>query len=293
MPQYNPKDLQERYQKLPPPLKDAFFNPDVSEKVFQTGRKFGLNIEKIGLLAEEVAYIVLGLSRPELFIKELGSKLEVDLDRAREIAKEINHQIFFPLRQALKETHQIEFGEEAFKEAGVMPPAPKIPEGPGLINLGLNQSAEAKPETKPKETATSTYAPEKEKPSPKPPETAKTQEFIIKTPEKIKKVFEKQMTKPVQPTPPPKPAPSPIETKQETPSWVSSKPRPTQSATIDLGGQQKPLTQQPITQRIPPIDLRNAPKPAPAEEPQIQYTKPVLDKKIPYGGIDPYREQPR
>jgi hypothetical protein len=113
---YSRKEIEERYNHLPGVLQDALFDVDAAEKIFEIGRKHGLTIEKIGFLAEETGYIIMGFMHPREFVNSLAERLELDSGKARLIASDVNHQIFSPLRQSLKETHQMEVTEEEFQK---------------------------------------------------------------------------------------------------------------------------------------------------------------------------------
>lgn len=127
MQNYTQQELKERYEKLPEVLKDAMFNADIAAKIFEIGKKYGLTIEKTGLMAEEVGYLILGLTRPTELVNALDEALKVKENQAKEIASDLNRQIFFPLREALKTTHQIEIGgEEIQKEIIKAPLAPPL-----------------------------------------------------------------------------------------------------------------------------------------------------------------------
>ncbi|MEK7541793.1 MAG: hypothetical protein AAB533_03025 [Patescibacteria group bacterium] len=156
---YTKQQLQERYEKLPDALKDAMFSTDVADKIFETGKKNGLTIEKIGFLAEETGRVILGLTRPNEFVAVLTGRLSTPADAAQKIASDINHQIFFPLREILKSTHQVDIGDAARPAADIdlrraarpvtpvppaaqkpmapapPPPAPQKPPVPPLIDL--------------------------------------------------------------------------------------------------------------------------------------------------------------
>lgn len=112
---YTKQELTERYEKLPDALKDAMFSADVAEKIFAAGKKHGLTIEKIGFLAEETGRVILGVTRPNEFVAVLAERLGATPDAAQNIASDINHQIFFPLREILKTTHQVDIGEAAIQ----------------------------------------------------------------------------------------------------------------------------------------------------------------------------------
>jgi len=122
---FSHQQIDTQYQKLPDVLKDAMFSADVSDLVFEIGKKHGLSIDKIGLLADEIGYIIVGLARPSEFSKNLAQALGTDENQTREIAAEVNHQIFFPLREALKKTHQFDMREEEIQRREPPPPKPK------------------------------------------------------------------------------------------------------------------------------------------------------------------------
>src|SRR3989344_2939653 len=112
MPRFTKEEIQTRFQKLPPNLKDAIVDVDVSEKIFAIGESAGLTIEQIGTLAAETGYVTLGLTRPNEFVSALSKNLGISEDSAKKIAAEVNHQIFYPIREALKAAHQVEITYE-------------------------------------------------------------------------------------------------------------------------------------------------------------------------------------
>lgn len=108
MPRYPQPQIEERYEKLPEVLKEAMFSPENADLMFEVGKKFGLTLDKIGYMAEETGYVILGFTKPVEFIKQLEENLDIDSEKAEEIAAEINHRVFLPLREALKQAHQVE-----------------------------------------------------------------------------------------------------------------------------------------------------------------------------------------
>jgi hypothetical protein len=134
MAKFSQQLIDEQYKKLPQELKDAIFSVDIADRIFEIGRKFALTIEKNGFLAEETAFIVLGLLKPEEFTATIKNRLGVEDTEAQEISKEVNRQILLPIREALKRAHQIEIKEElgiTNKELGVNePPMATVPAKP-------------------------------------------------------------------------------------------------------------------------------------------------------------------
>ena len=50
----------------------------------------------------EAGYVMLGVTHPNDFIGNLAERLEVDKEKARAIAQEINEQIFKKVRESLR-----------------------------------------------------------------------------------------------------------------------------------------------------------------------------------------------
>ncbi|MDP3779416.1 MAG: hypothetical protein Q8R30_05240 [bacterium] len=119
---YNPEEVEQHFQQLPEALKEQMLSADNSERIFQVGKKFGLTVEQIGFLAEESGYVVLGLTHPNDFVTRLSEHLRIDLEQTKTIAREINHQIFFPLREMLKSAHQFEITQEKIQQSQPTPP---------------------------------------------------------------------------------------------------------------------------------------------------------------------------
>ena len=113
---YTNEQIKQQYEKLPLALKDAMYSADIAEKMVALGRKHGITIEQVGYMAEETGYVVLGLTRPTQFVTALREKLGIDDTLARKIASDINHEVFYPLRETLKSTHQVEVSEDAIQK---------------------------------------------------------------------------------------------------------------------------------------------------------------------------------
>ena len=89
-----PQQIREIYIKLPQDLKDAILGVDSTDIMRKIGEKHKLAIDKIGKMVGEAGYVMLGVTHPNEFIANLAERLEVDKEKARIIAQEINEQIF-------------------------------------------------------------------------------------------------------------------------------------------------------------------------------------------------------
>lgn len=107
MKNFTEEQIAQMYDNLPEDLKDAIFGVEMNEIVEKIGRENQLNIEQIGDLANETGMVMLGVTHPNEFIANLADRLEVDKEKARAIAQEINEQIFKPVRDSLRKIHNI------------------------------------------------------------------------------------------------------------------------------------------------------------------------------------------
>lgn len=142
MPRHPIELARKHYEGLPAVLKEALFSVDIAEQMAEIGKKFGLTIEQTGIMAEETGYVMLGLSRPNEMVGNLAAELGVDAGKAGDVAAEISHRIFFPLREQLKAAHNFDMSaadirQPAPEPAGVtrvsgmqMPPSVRPPIAP-------------------------------------------------------------------------------------------------------------------------------------------------------------------
>lgn len=111
----NEQDILKNYQSLPPDLREAIFSFENARAIEEIGKKYELYIDKIGELGNESSRVMLGLTHPKDFIANLSKRLGVDMEKAKEIAKDVNEQIFVKVRESLKKLHKIGEEEEDLK----------------------------------------------------------------------------------------------------------------------------------------------------------------------------------
>src|SRR3989338_1723288 len=112
MKNFTEEQIETMYKNLPNDLKTVFFSANKDETIESIGRKHNLNIEQIGDLANETGMVMLGVTHPNEFIGNLADRLEVDKEKARAIAGEINEQVFKKVRESLRKIHNMREGGE-------------------------------------------------------------------------------------------------------------------------------------------------------------------------------------
>lgn len=97
--------INEAYKKLPEEMKAILVSDETSEFVMNLGKKYQLHVDQTGALSNAIILIMVGLMRPNEFIPAVAKNLNIETDKAQQIAKEINDQIFAPIRESLKQVH--------------------------------------------------------------------------------------------------------------------------------------------------------------------------------------------
>src|SRR3989338_5600394 len=135
---YNTQQIRGIYSKLLNDIKEAIFSVDVSDKIIDIGKKHKLAVDKIGIIGNETSRVMLGVTHPNEFIGNLTERLEVDKEKARAIAGEINEQVFKKVRESLRKIHNMreEAEEEKVKKRGEEEKKKKVAVvGPWLSNI--------------------------------------------------------------------------------------------------------------------------------------------------------------
>lgn len=104
---YTYEQIKEAHKKLPKDLQDALYDVKITDIERAIGKRHGLMLDKIGKLIEETGLVMLGLTRPEDYIKNLAKRLEAPPEKAKAIADDINQQVFKPIRESLKKIHNV------------------------------------------------------------------------------------------------------------------------------------------------------------------------------------------
>lgn len=106
-------NLKQKFKGLPADLQDAIFDIDNAAVIEAVAKKYGLNVERAGELADEVGLLMVGAIHPKNFISNLNRRLGTDPETTKKIAQEINEQIFLKVKESLRKIHGVE--EESIK----------------------------------------------------------------------------------------------------------------------------------------------------------------------------------
>jgi len=121
--------LKKQFESIPEDVRAAISSIRVVEQLQEIGKKHRLHIDKIDVLFDEAGAVMLGLTHPRDFIGKLAQKLDIDKEKAKKIAQNVNEEIFKPIRKSLKKIHRIAEGQPI--QPTTKPEVP-TPEGVGL-----------------------------------------------------------------------------------------------------------------------------------------------------------------
>lgn len=169
--------MEEIYDNLPDDLQEAVVSLSTREFIKLVGEKSNLSPDKMAELEDETISVMLGITSPKEYVPNLGQRLNIDLKTAREMAEEINAQIFSKVRDSLKLIHGLTPESEVKTESIPIstpipatpqptqtPPAPPTPTPPS-VSIGEEKISPFEAKTKqeifraaPEESKQSGYA---------------------------------------------------------------------------------------------------------------------------------------
>jgi len=102
---YTKEQLQEQYKNLPPKIQALMGSASTIDNIIAIGKKYGLHIDQLNILSEEVSLILYGIEKPANFNANLRKYLGVSEDVANLITYDINQQVLAPIKEEIKELY--------------------------------------------------------------------------------------------------------------------------------------------------------------------------------------------
>ncbi len=96
------KLIKEQYAKLPPVLQEAMQSAHLHEQIAAIGAKHQLHIDQMGLLEDEVMFLMMGFTEPIEFPGHLQENLNISAEVAQKLAIDINENILLPIRDRME-----------------------------------------------------------------------------------------------------------------------------------------------------------------------------------------------
>jgi hypothetical protein len=105
--QLTEKQILDKYQTLPPKIKEALESTSYFEKIENIGKWFDLSRDDVDVLETTVGYIFLGFLPPQNLFKETNDYLEAEEKIVVEVIREINRRVLFPSHEELEKLYRL------------------------------------------------------------------------------------------------------------------------------------------------------------------------------------------
>lgn len=126
-----------KFFQLSQELQEIIPSIETADKIRAVAKKNGLDKSQLWSFSYIVGMVLLGETSITEFVKEIQKKCELDEKSARQVARDINQLVFLPVKEELKEIHNIaQWPREKESTASITLPEPKI-EG-NVVDLKTN-----------------------------------------------------------------------------------------------------------------------------------------------------------
>ncbi|OGG47678.1 hypothetical protein A2671_01600 [Candidatus Kaiserbacteria bacterium RIFCSPHIGHO2_01_FULL_49_13] len=102
---YSPAQLRVQLVKIPQDIRDLIGSDELGQKFDAIGKKHQLHVDQLGILGDEMNITLVGLSPAEKFASVISKELSIPMSKAEEITRDMNEQIFQPIRDSLKKIY--------------------------------------------------------------------------------------------------------------------------------------------------------------------------------------------
>jgi len=126
-------ELNANFSALPDGLKTHFASVKIVQKIIEIGEKYQLSKESTSQLSYIIAMVLLGKLNIVNFVKILQKKYDLEREQARQLARDINSEIFLPVKDELKKIHKISEWPRENESTNKTPNTPQL--NGNIVNL--------------------------------------------------------------------------------------------------------------------------------------------------------------
>lgn len=153
--------LQEQLSKifptLPDDIKSLLLAEDFNDRIEVITAKYSLDEVDSGIMIRIVVRLLSGIIAPSEFVSAIIENIDIEKAQATLLAQEINRDIFNPVKEALKQLHNVGVGKDS--EVKTVSPTPSITE-----TVNTNQSNTLQVSQKKEAVVTQVFEPVKARP---------------------------------------------------------------------------------------------------------------------------------
>jgi len=111
--EYLKDQLWKLFEKLPEELKELIFAAETAENIDNVCRRNNVTEDKMAEVAKSTGRVLMGLLPPSDFESVLLKEAKLRSDTAKNVAREINRFIFFPVKEILSQLYETEIAPPA------------------------------------------------------------------------------------------------------------------------------------------------------------------------------------
>ncbi|MBU1046329.1 hypothetical protein KKH36_00940 [Patescibacteria group bacterium] len=100
------EELKEKFLNIPEDVREAISSNEVNEKLLSLADKYKLQYDETDELTKEIGYIMLGLKPKDNFVQNIQKVTQLDSEKSKALAEEINSSIFENIRESLRKIHE-------------------------------------------------------------------------------------------------------------------------------------------------------------------------------------------
>jgi len=116
--------LNPKFNSLSSNLQDAISKSDYQTKVYKLGKKYGLQIDQMGILEEVITDIMLGEIQPNQFENKLSNNLTLPKEKLDELVADVNKDIFEDIRHLLESNWEERKNDQQQNTQAIKTPIP-------------------------------------------------------------------------------------------------------------------------------------------------------------------------
>ena len=105
MKEFNEQEFNKKWEEAPPELHSIAVSLETIGSIKEIAKRFSLNINQMGELADEIGFVLIGMTHPKDFVTNLETRLAVSREIAGQVASAVNESIFLKAREAILALH--------------------------------------------------------------------------------------------------------------------------------------------------------------------------------------------
>ena len=105
---YSNEQIWKTIEKLPEELAEALFSVETANAIRQVCAQHAIGDARVGDIAEIAGQVLMGFLLPQEVQEKLEKEIGLQKETAQGITRDLNRLVFYPVKPALEQLHQME-----------------------------------------------------------------------------------------------------------------------------------------------------------------------------------------